>query len=60
MLIAQVRGEVERLTNITDSILSKTEQVMAVVQGLDLGGVVKLDGKGELNIIINSTGKLFT
>jgi len=43
----KVRGEVERLTNITDSILSKTEQVMAVVQGLDLGGVVKLDGKGD-------------
>ena len=45
----QVRGEVEKLAHITDSILSKTEQVFAVVQGLDIGGVVKLDGKGSKN-----------
>ena len=45
----QVRGEVEKLAHITDSILSKTEQVFAVVQGLDIGGVVKLDGKGVKN-----------
>jgi len=44
---SKVRGEVEKLAHITDSILSKTEQVFAVVQGLDIGGVVKLDGKGD-------------
>ena len=43
---SKVRHEVEKLTNATDSILSKTEQVYAVVQGIDLGTVVKSDGKG--------------
>lgn len=38
----------EKLAQITDSILSKTDQVFAVVQGIDVGGVVKLDGKGRI------------
>ena len=41
-----MRVEVEKLTNTTDSVMSKMEQVFAVVQGLDIGGVVKIDGKG--------------
>ena len=34
------------MANTTDSLLSKMEQVFAMVQGLDLGGVIKTDGKG--------------
>ena len=44
--LLQVRVEVEKLTNTTDSLMSKMEQVFAVVQGLDVGEVVKVDGKG--------------
>jgi len=42
---SKVRVEVEKLTNTTDSLMSKMEQVFAVVQGLDVGEVVKVDGK---------------
>ena len=44
--LLKVRVEVEKLTNTTDSLMSKMEQVFAVVQGLDVGEVVKVDGKG--------------
>lgn len=28
--------------------MSKVEQVFAVVQGLDVGGIIKTDGKGNI------------
>ena len=46
----QVRVEVGKLANTTDSLLSKIEQVFAMVQGLDLGGVIKTDGKGKIGL----------
>ena len=36
----------EKLTGVTDSIMSKVDQVFAVMQGLDVGGVIKTDGQG--------------
>jgi len=47
---SRVKAEVEKLTGLSDNILSKTEQVFAVVQGMDMGGVVRSDGKGELKM----------
>ena len=44
---SRVKAEVEKLTGLSDNILSKTEQVFAVVQGMDMGGVVRSDGKGK-------------
>jgi hypothetical protein len=35
---------VEKLSHVTDNIQSKTEQILALVNGLDLGEVVKTDG----------------
>ena len=44
---SRVKTEVEKLTGLSDNILSKTEQVFAVIQGMDFGGsVVRSDGKG--------------
>jgi hypothetical protein len=44
---SRVKAEVEKLTGLSDNILSKTEQVFAVVQGMDIGTVVRSDGKGD-------------
>ena len=49
----QVIGQVEKLSHVTDNIQSKTEQVLALVNGLDLGEVLKSDGgKGKYISII--------
>jgi hypothetical protein len=43
---------VEKLSHVTDNIQSKAEQILALVNGLDLGEVVRSDGgkggKGRL------------
>ena len=40
----QVIGQVEKLSHVTDNIQSKAEQILALVNGLELGEVVKTDG----------------
>ena len=46
---SKVRVEVDKLAGISDNILSKTEQVFAVLQGLDLGTVTRSDGRGNFS-----------
>jgi len=56
---SKVRIEVGKLANTTDSLLSKMEQVFAMVQGLDLGGVIKTDGKdNKVDPVAGSTAAL--
>ncbi len=50
---SRVKAEVEKLTGLSDNILSKTEQVFAVVQGLDMGSIVRSDGKGKSSLLVN-------
>ena len=49
---SKVRVEVDKLAGISDNILSKTEQVFAVLQGLDLGTVTRSDGRGNVSLQI--------
>jgi hypothetical protein len=48
---------VEKLSHVTDNIQSKTEQILALVNGLDLGEVVKTDGGkgGETRVFLFSS-----
>ena len=50
---SRVKAEVEKLTGLSDNILSKTEQVFAVVQGLDMGSIVRSDGKGKSSLLVD-------
>jgi hypothetical protein len=52
---------VEKLSHVTDNIQSKTEQILALVNGLDLGEVVKTDGGkgGETHVFFYSFQSTF-